>query len=870
MISLTHVCGKGLDKMECPRCHFMNPQGSPACQKCGQPIPNPEEPERTKTLETTFYGLALGSLVAGRYQVLEELGSGGMGKVYKVFDQETREKLALKLLRDDIIRDEQSVERFRHELKIAHQVSHRNICRIYYLGREDSSVFIIMEYVPGEDLKNFIRRSGQLSIGKAVSMARQVCEGLGEAHRLGIVHRDLKPHNIMIDTDGNAKIMDFGIARSLREEGLTRAGYAVGTPTYMAPEQVEGKEVDERTDIYSLGIVLYEMVTGRPPFRGDTEFSVASKHIHAAPATPASLNPLIPAELSRIILKCLQKDKLNRFQNAAELCAALDKVERRISAAPEIRPEKPERKIRLGRRNLAAVTVLALAVVFLLAYVYFNRVRDRSGNVRGGESYAKSGRGNSVAVLPFDDLSPGRTPEYVCESLTDGIQTKLASQEALEVLSTLSTRRYAGQGKDPREIGRELGVSTLLVASVQAQDGYLQVNANLVRTMDGLVLLAKKYPGTSDDILELEDDIAGDVAGRLGVKLTAADRERSKRKDPKDDEDYAVFLMGRHFEKRFGDYDQEEDFSRAVERLKTYTDIHPDFALAFCSLGNVYEHHFVLHNSPADEYSMRGYYEKAYSLDPDLEETNLGMGWSQFYRRDYDRSYEYFKRAIALGPDKSEVNWNVGSFFRSIGLDEKALVFYEKALVSDPLNPSTHMFCGASYMFVGEYEKGLGSIEKAIALDPENVLYLAFSVRLLLLLQRFDEADRRLAEVGESLSKQKPIRQLRALMSALHKDREEALAVLRENLLLYKDGESIFGLTIASVYAQLGMKSEAVRTIEEGIRDGFAEMKMEPYSYPLLRSYPYFASLNSVPEFKAIREKQKKVYEMRMEKYKDL
>lgn len=164
MISLTHVCGKGLDKMECPRCHFMNPQGSPACQKCGQPIPNPEEPERTKTLETTFYGLALGSLVAGRYQVLEELGSGGMGKVYKVFDQETREKLALKLLRDDIIRDEQSVERFRHELKIAHQVSHRNICRIYYLGREDSSVFIIMEYVPGEDLKNFIRRSGQLSI----------------------------------------------------------------------------------------------------------------------------------------------------------------------------------------------------------------------------------------------------------------------------------------------------------------------------------------------------------------------------------------------------------------------------------------------------------------------------------------------------------------------------------------------------------------------------------------------------------------------------------------------------------------------------------------------------------------------------------
>ena len=187
--------------MECPRCHFMNSSGSAVCQKCGQPISKPEAPDRTKTLETTFCGLSLGGLVAGRYQVLEELGSGGMGRVYKIFDRETREKLALKLLRPDIIRDEHALARFIDELKIAHQVSHRNICRIYHLGREDNSVFIIMEYVPGEDLKSFIRRSGQLSIGKAVSLARQVCDGLGEAHRLSIVHRDLKPHNIMIDTE---------------------------------------------------------------------------------------------------------------------------------------------------------------------------------------------------------------------------------------------------------------------------------------------------------------------------------------------------------------------------------------------------------------------------------------------------------------------------------------------------------------------------------------------------------------------------------------------------------------------------------------------------------------------------------------------
>jgi len=857
--------------MECPRCHFMNPPGSADCQKCGLPVPKPEEPERTKTLETIFCGLALGSLVAGRYQVIEELGSGGMGKVYKVIDRETREKLALKLLRPDIIRDDQAVARFMNELKIAHQVSHRNICRIYHLGREDSSVFIIMEYVSGEDLKTFIRRSGQLSIGKAVSLARQVCDGLGEAHRLRIVHRDLKPHNIMIDTEGNAKIMDFGIARSLREEGLTQAGYAVGTPTYMAPEQVEGKEVDQRTDIYSLGVVLYEMVTGRPPFRGDTDFSVASKHIHAAPVTPASLNPLIPDELSRIILRCLKKDRRERFQNAAELCAALDKINKRISVAEEkLGPQEAPRKLRLGRKSLAAAVVFALAVVFLAAYLYFNRNPDRLRSAEGGEPHVQSGWVNSIAVLPFDDLSPGRTPDYVCESLTDNIQTKLGSAGLLKVPSRLSTKLLAAQGKSPGEIGRRLGVSNILEATLQTQDGLLQINVHLVRAQDETSWWVGQYSEPAEHFIRLTDGIVSDVAGQLGVRLTDQDRERSKRKDPKNDEDYEVFLKGRHFEKRFSDYDEEEDFRAAVETLNAYIGTHPDFALAFCSLGNVYEHQFVLHNNPADEYSMQGYYEKAYALDPDLEETNLGLGWAHFYRRDYDRSYGYFKRAAALGPDKSEVNWNIGSFFRSIGLDEEALVFYEKALMTDPVNPSLHLFCAASSMYVGEYEKGLNSIEKAISLDPENVLYMAYSVRLLLLLERFEDADKKLAALAEPVKKQKPFRQVRGLMSALRKDREKALAIIQENREIDQDGESAHGLTVASIYALLGMKGEAVRTIEEGIRDGFAESKMELYSYPLLRSYPYFAALKRAPEFKAILQGQKKLYELRMEKYRDL
>jgi serine/threonine protein kinase len=324
--------------MKCPRCRIDNPDTSRFCAECGTPLqPTKDIPiNLTETLEIPKGELTPGSTFAGRYQVIEELGRGGMGTVYKVFDKEISAKVAIKLLKPEVVSDKSIIERFRNELKVARDISHQNICRMYDLGKEAGLYYITMEYVPGEDLKNMIRMSRQLGVGTAIIIAEQVCDGLAEAHRHGTVHRDLKPSNIMIDRDGNVRIMDFGIARSVEAKGLTGAGTIIGTPEYMSPERVDDKDVDRRSDIYSLGIILYEMLTGRVPFEGDTAFAVGIKHKVEIPKDPRVINSQITEGLSRLVLKCLEKTRERRYQTAEELRAELEKIEKGIPVAERV------------------------------------------------------------------------------------------------------------------------------------------------------------------------------------------------------------------------------------------------------------------------------------------------------------------------------------------------------------------------------------------------------------------------------------------------------------------------------------------------------------------------------------------------------
>jgi len=329
-----------------------------------QVLPRPKKtPKKELTTGATF---------ANRYQIIEELGKGGMGRVYKALDKEVNAKIALKLIKPEIASDKETIQRFRNELKTARDISHKNVCRMYDLNREEESYYITMEYVSGEDLKSFIRRSGQLSMSTAVKIAKQICDGLSEAHKLGVVHRDLKPQNIMIDNEGNVRIMDFGIVRSLSGKGITGAGVMIGTPEYMSPEQAEGKEVDQRSDIYSLGIILYEMVTGKVPFEGDTPFAIGMKHKSEIPQAPKQINAQIPEGLQKIILKCLEKDKKLRYQSCEELLDHLKSSAKDIetTVSDVRRPVKPAESRR--KRTAAFVGVLLILLIIIAVWIVIN------------------------------------------------------------------------------------------------------------------------------------------------------------------------------------------------------------------------------------------------------------------------------------------------------------------------------------------------------------------------------------------------------------------------------------------------------------------------------------------------------------------
>jgi serine/threonine protein kinase/tetratricopeptide (TPR) repeat protein len=585
--------------MTCPSCHAQNPADQSFCGSCGAKLhatPPPSDLLPTRGVDREE--LATGSAVAGRYQVIEELGHGGMGRVYKVFDSDLKERIALKVLRPDLAADREAVERFSQELKLARRIAHRNVCRLYDLGRADALSFLTMEYVPGEDLRRLMRKVGVLRPGQAVRIARQLCDGLTEAHRLGVVHRDLKPQNVMVDEDGNAKIMDFGVACLASGQRLTGPGVIVGTPQYMSPEQVDGADVDPRSDIYALGVILYEMTTGRVPFDGDTPLSVAHKQKYETPPDPRTINADLPPDLAALILKCLGKDKNARYASAAEMALDLDGIGRALPTTDPVaatrRTTSTQITIPFGPRPLIAVGVAAILVVAAGLFVWRPwsprvPISPRSGKPR-------------VAVTWFDNQSERPDLDRVVVNL---LTTNLTRDDSIDVVSDqgiLNALRKVGGG-DTKVVARTTASAVaaaaeaglMVTGSIAKLGDRVRVSAELVNVATGRALASFQEDGQKiDDVIPMVDRLTSQIRTRLvasggasGPELKVADVSTTSL------DAYTHFQRGT-------DLLAEWKYESGIKELEQAVAIDPGFAAAWVALAQATVG-FSYGESPFDE-----------------------------------------------------------------------------------------------------------------------------------------------------------------------------------------------------------------------------------------------------------------------------
>ena len=631
--------------IKCPKCQTDNPDTQKFCGECAAPLQPSKDISFTKTLEIPIRDLAKGSTIAERYEILEQLGRGGMGEVYRVRDITLDEEMALKLLKPDIASDKIMIERFRNELKLARKITHKNVCRMHDFHEEEGTPFITMEYVAGDDLKSRIRKRGKIPVEEALIIARQVTMGLMEAHELGVVHRDLKPQNIMIDKKGNAKIMDFGIARSVEAPGVTTTGMIVGTPDYISPEQAEGEEADQRSDIYSLGIILYEMVTGSVPFKGETALSVAIKHKTQIPADPKKLNPEVSEDLSRLILICIEKKRERRYQSAEELLSDLVKIEKGIpTEAKAISTIEP-------------------------AYEKLGKMKWR----------------NSIAVLPFVDLSAQRDQEYFCDGMVEELINSLTRIKDLRVVARTSVFSFKGKDIDIHEIGKRLNVKTILEGSVRKAGNRLRITTQLVNVEEDFPIWSDRYDRELEDVFAIQDDIAKSIVNALKIEFLGEKEMPLVKSHTEKPEAYEAYLKGNfHYWKL-----SPENIALALDYYQLALEKDPNFALAYTGISSVWVTRGMLGIVPPLEAfpKVKEAVLNALELDDTLSEAHYNLAIFRFYYEwDWGGAEIEFQRAIAINPNNANIHLIYSSFLDMMGRPEEAITEIERALELDPLN----------------------------------------------------------------------------------------------------------------------------------------------------------------------------------------
>lgn len=702
--------------MICSHCHTPNPTNADVCSQCGSGLDLAGDVGLGATLEVSqSASIDTGTDFGPRYHVESLLGSGGMGKVYKARDRELDRTVAIKVLRPDLMTDPMAMQRFKHELLLASSISHPNILRIHDLGEYNGVKFISMAYVDGGDLTQLLRKEGRLPLERSLAIMRQLAAALGAAHGVNVVHRDLKPQNILLGGQDHVYVTDFGIAKTLESDrtSVTRTGAVLGTPLYMSPEQVEGKPVDHRSDLYTFGLILYEMLTGILPFSGDTTFQLMYQRVHQLPKRPETVIPDLPPYLSRICLKCLEKEPAKRYQSASEILVDLDQRH----SPSQTRTVQITLPVISKKASLLSGAALVLLLAGLLA---LPPVRDfffgHSKPTAPTSGIPSLQQGKFVAVLPMKIVGD-QSLSYVADGLVESLSAKLFQLHDVHTTSAAEVQK-ARPSSSLNEAARQLGVNLIVSGAIhQGQGDKLGIIVSLDNVASGQRVWTEEFPGVQQDLLTLEDKIYTRLVEQLALKPSNEEMARATSHPTENIEAYDLYLKGRSAMRG------QQDVKNVQGALGFYEQAlkkDPNFAIAYAGVADA---SLVMYHEKKDSFWSQkalAAAQQAERLNDNLPEVHFALGSVYTASGKGAEAVSELQRALQLAPNSDDGYRGLGKAYLTLGQKDKALEAYQKAIELNPYYWVNYNYAGQAYSGLGEYDKALAAFQRITELEPDN------------------------------------------------------------------------------------------------------------------------------------------------------